>query len=128
MDNDINLEIEQVLLLILDSKVLSDKLSESFPESSNLIELFRTNPNNNIVRDSLMSLINKLKDNGLFINIINQVFDLLSGSIDVRGNIYKIKANTTQYKLFIQHALDNNWFYNSLSVLPSGDEWLIFFG
>lgn len=122
------MDIEEIISSLQYNYAFCKEICFLFPSVENVIKIYKGNPNNNIIKEKLVRDLEKLKEDSNFLELLESNLINNSNPVDIRGNVYKIKATSSDYKKFMKHVRDNNWKYNTFSVTKSDDYWLLFFG
>jgi hypothetical protein len=121
------MQLDHVFNIIESNETFCNELYSLYPEVENIIILYKSNPNNDVVRNKLSIDIKEIMNSRDFIDLIqsNLINNIKSSSII--GNVYKINSNPKDFKKFMKHVRYSRWEYNTFSVLEKDGKWLIFF-
>ncbi len=100
-----------------------------YPHLEKTIKLFKKSPNVDHIRKTLEKEIEIIANDTEIINLLSKSKNINNNNpVDVRGSVYRINSNSDDFKKLIDYANENNWRYNTFSVLKEENKWLIFFG
>lgn len=121
--------MDEIIEIIKNNNKACRDLVFLYPQLEASIKMFKKSPENEVVRDKLSLILSSVKEDDEFIKVISKSKSInKTKPVDVRGSVYRINASSDDFKKLIEHSNENNWRYNTFSVLQEENKWLVFFG
>jgi hypothetical protein len=121
--------MDEILEIIKNNNKACRDLIFVYPHLESSIKLYKKSTENEVIKEKLIQILSLIKEDDEFIKVISKSKSINKVKpVDVRGSVYRINADSDDFKKLIEHANENNWRYNTFSVLQEEKKWLIFFG